>query len=131
MRGYCRAFVLLAASTQSLFAQQAAPLDDTQRLGQALFVQSCGVCHLKPQLRAVQFGPVLSTASAGGREDVMREIIADGTPRMPGFKHQFDQTQIAAIAAYLKTIPVPPQAAPQPARQESAPARAERNREAD
>ena len=35
-------------------------LNDTQKLGQALFVQSCGVCHLKPQLTAPQFAPVLS-----------------------------------------------------------------------
>jgi mono/diheme cytochrome c family protein len=39
-------------------------------------------------------------------------VISNGTPRMPGFKFQFDQAQIVAIAAYLKTVPAPPQSAP-------------------
>jgi len=34
-------------------------------------------------------------------------VIGDGTPRMPGFKYQYDSTQIAAIVAYLKTVPAP------------------------
>jgi mono/diheme cytochrome c family protein len=117
MRRMCLAFVLLAALPHYLSAQPAdAQLNDTQQLGQSLFVQSCGVCHLKPQLTAVQFAPVLSRDSLGGQEDVMRQVIANGTPRMPGFKFHFDQTQIAAIAAYLKTVPAPQAAAPSPAR---------------
>src|SRR5262245_30928782 len=94
MRITLLACLLLAASTPSLFAQQPA-LNETQKLGQALFVQSCGVCHLKPQLTAVQFGPTLSKDSLGGQETAMVQVIANGTPRMPGFKHHFDQTQIA------------------------------------
>jgi mono/diheme cytochrome c family protein len=126
MRSISLAFLLLAAAPQVLSAQQAdAQLNDTQRLGQALFVQSCGVCHLKPQLTSVQFGPVLSRESTSGREDAMREVIANGTPRMPGFKHHFDQTQIAAIAAYLKTVPAPQAAAPAPARKRENPAEAD------
>ena len=31
---------------------------------------------------------------------------------MPGFKYTFTQDQIAAIAAYLKTVPPPAAAAP-------------------
>ena len=107
----CTAAFLAGAA----LAQPAATsLNDTQKLGQSLFVQSCGVCHLKPQLTAPQFAPVLSKDSLGGQEDVMRQTIANGTPRMPGFKYQFDQTQIAAIAAYLKTVPVQQAAAPAP-----------------
>ena len=131
MRRFSVAVLLLAVSMPPLSAQQAVSLNETQQLGQALFVQSCGVCHLKPQLTSVQFGPVLSKDSLGGQEAVMREVIANGTPRMPGFKHQFDQTQIAAIAAYLKTVPAPQAAAQPPAPAPSAPARTERNREAD
>jgi len=37
----------------------------------------------------------------------MREVISNGTPRMPGFKHHFESPQIDAIVAYLKTIPAP------------------------
>ena len=103
-------FTIGAASAQPA----GSPLNDTQKLGQNLFVQSCGVCHLKPQLNAPQFAPVLSKDSLGGQEDVMRQTIANGTPRMPGFKYMFDQTQIAAIAAYLKTVPAQQAAAPAP-----------------
>ena len=104
------AVVVLAAARAS--AQQP-ELNDTQKVGQSLFVQSCGVCHLKPQLNSAQFGPTLSRESASGNENAMRQVIANGTPRMPGFKYTFTEQQIAAIASYLKTVP--PQAAPAPA----------------
>jgi mono/diheme cytochrome c family protein len=108
MRHICVASTILAALVTGASAQQP-QLNDTQQLGQSLFVQSCGVCHLKPQLTSVQFAPVLSRESLGGQEDVMRQVIANGTPRMPGFKYTFTQDQIVAIAAYLKAVP--PQAA--------------------
>jgi mono/diheme cytochrome c family protein len=44
----------------------------------------------------------------------MRDVIANGTPRMPGFKFQFEPPQIAAIVAYLKTVPAPTPAPPAP-----------------
>jgi mono/diheme cytochrome c family protein len=47
----------------------------------------------------------LSQASLGGQEDVMREVIANGTPRMPAFKYHFEPAQIDAIVHYLKTVP--------------------------
>ena len=108
------AVVVILAGTGA-WAQAADDLNDTQKLGRSLFVQSCGVCHLKPQLTAVQYAPVLSQDSLGGNENTMREVITNGTPRMPGFKYQYDATQIAAIAAYLKTVPVPTPEAPAPA----------------
>jgi mono/diheme cytochrome c family protein len=111
----CAAIVVFAATAAS--AQQPA-LNDTQKLGQSLFVQSCGVCHLKPQLTAPQFAPVLSRESASGNENAMRQVIANGTPRMPGFKHHFTETQIAAIASYLRTVPPQAAAAPAPAKRE-------------
>jgi mono/diheme cytochrome c family protein len=104
------AVVVFAAASAS--AQQP-ELNDTQKLGQSLFVQSCGVCHLKPQLNSPQFAPTLSRDSASGNENAMRQIITSGSPRMPGFKYTFNDTQIAAIASYLKTVA--PQAAPAPA----------------
>ena len=57
------------------------------------------------------YGPELSQSSAGGSVQAMREVIANGTPRMPGFKYHFEPEQIEAIAAYLETIP-PPAAPP-------------------
>jgi mono/diheme cytochrome c family protein len=89
-------------------------LDETQTLGRSLFVQSCGVCHLLPQMGAPRYAPALSRDSAGGQESAMREVIANGTPRMPGFKANFTPEQIAAIAAYLKTVPPTAAAAPRP-----------------
>ena len=106
MRHVTAASAILAALVTGASAQQP-QLNDTQQLGQSLFVQSCGVCHLKPQLTSVQFAPVLSRESLGGQEDVMRQVIANGTPRMPGFKHHFEPPQIDAIVAYLMTIPAP------------------------
>ena len=109
------AVVVLAAANAS--AQQP-QLNDTQKLGQSLFVQSCGVCHLRPQLNSPQFAPVLSRDSASGNEDAMRQVIANGTPRMPGFKYTFNDTQIAAIASYLKTVAPRAPDAPAPAKRE-------------
>ncbi len=109
------AVVVLAAAGAS--AQQP-QLNDDQKLGQSLFVQSCGVCHLPPQLNAPRYAPALSRDSASGNETAMREVITNGTPRMPGFKYLFNETQIAAIASYLKTVPSQTAAAPAPAKRE-------------
>src|SRR5947207_14174903 len=106
------ALLLLTSVVPPAFAQQPpdpTSLNDTERLGQKLFYQSCGVCHTKPQITSAQFAPVLSRASAGGSEDVMRETISNGTPRMPGFKYNFDSAQVGAIVAYLKRLPEPAQ----------------------
>ena len=105
--------LLVATLPQGAWAQPAetgTPLNDTQKLGQRLFYQSCVVCHTKPQITSGQYGPVLSKDSLNGQEDVMREFISTGTSRMPGFRFQFEPTQISAIVAYLKTVPAPPPA---------------------
>jgi mono/diheme cytochrome c family protein len=98
------ALILLAAISQGVFAAEI-HLNEQQKLGRRLFEQSCGVCHTRPTLVARMYGPELSKESAGGREDVMRVIISNGTPRMPGFKYTYTPEQIGAIAAYLKTLP--------------------------
>jgi mono/diheme cytochrome c family protein len=114
----CLALCLLAALPRAASAQT--QLTDTQKLGQRLFEQSCGVCHTRPTLVSGLYGPALSKEAAGGREDVVRDVISNGTPRMPGFKYTYDATQIAAIAAYLAIIPVP-SATPAPVRPQAAP----------
>ncbi len=102
--------IALAPPLQGARAQQAGgdPLNDQQLLGMRLFNQSCRVCHTKPQMTSPLYGPQLSQNSSGGQEAVMREVISNGTPRMPGFKYHFEPAQIEAIVAYLKTIPTPP-----------------------
>ena len=89
------------------FCQSAASqpaLNEAQLLGMRLFNQSCRVCHIKPQLASPQFAPVLSKSTFGGHEGALRAFIANGTPRMPGFKNHFKPAEIDAIVAYLKTI---------------------------
>jgi mono/diheme cytochrome c family protein len=80
-------------------------LNDTQQLGRRLADQHCGVCHTRPTLVSGMYGPELSRETAGGRQEVVREIVANGTPRMPGFKYTFNADQIAAIASYLSVLP--------------------------
>ena len=108
--------LVLAACLDGVGAQPAGgdqSLDAKQLLGMRLFNQSCRVCHTKPQMVSPLYGPELSQSSLGGQEAVLREVISNGTPRMPGFKYHFEPAQIEAIVAYLKTIPTP--APPSPA----------------
>jgi mono/diheme cytochrome c family protein len=97
----------LALSPTAASAQAANNGADQALLGMRLFNQSCRVCHTKPQLASPQYAPVLSMNTLGGKADVMRDTIANGTPRMPGFKYHFKPAEIDAIVAYIKTIPAP------------------------
>jgi mono/diheme cytochrome c family protein len=103
------AALLFACAPLSASAQSAATenLDNIQSLGMRLFNQHCRVCHTKPQLSSPQYGPVLSKDSLGGKDGVLREVISNGTPRMPGFKYTFQPAEIDAIVAYIKTMPSP------------------------
>ena len=105
------AAAFFVASASGVFAQGApdASFNDAQREGLRLFSQSCGVCHTVVQQRTRQYGPVLSRETLGGDEELIREYISNGTPRMPGFRYYFEPTQIGSIVQYIKTI------APQPA----------------
>jgi len=80
-------------------------LPDKEQLGWRLYEQSCSVCHTKPNLVSNLFGPALSRETLGGRAELVREVISNGTPRMPGFKHNFAPAEIDAIVAYLQTLP--------------------------
>ena len=102
---------------------QDASLGDQEKLGERLVNQSCVVCHLKQQITSDSYAPALSGATLGGKADVMREVISNGTPHMPGFKYQFKPAEIGAIVAYIKTIPAPAAAA--------APAKAKDSGDAD
>ena len=88
-------------------AQQADNLNDQQLRGRQLLAQSCGVCHLPPALNARTYGPPLNKAAANGDDNIMREYILGGTPRMPGFKHYLNDLEIDAIIAYVRTVPTP------------------------
>ncbi len=100
----CGLFVL-AASAHGAAAQQN-QLTDQQKMGRQVFAQSCGVCHLPPALGAKTYGPQLNKDAGGGDDDVMREFITNGTPRMPAFKYYLKPDQIEAIISYMRTVPV-------------------------
>jgi mono/diheme cytochrome c family protein len=116
MLGGFLAAAFVVASANAVLAQGApdAAFDGVQREGLRLFSQSCGVCHTLVQQRTRQYGPVLSRETLGGDEELIREYISNGTPRMPGFRYYFEPAQINDIVRYIKTIP--PQAAPASAR---------------
>ena len=99
------ALILLAGVPQGLFAAED-HLDEQQKLGRRLFEQSCGVCHTRPTLISGMYGPELSRAKLrrAGRAACACSS-ANGTARMPGFKYTYNPEQIAAIAAYIKTLP--------------------------
>jgi mono/diheme cytochrome c family protein len=106
---------VFAMTAPGAFAQAPdAAFNDAQREGLRLFSQSCGVCHTLIQQRTRQYGPVLSRDTLGGDEEAMRDFIGNGTPRMPGFRFNFEPAQISAIVQYIKTVP--PQAVPAAAR---------------
>ena len=101
----------LGASAQPLAADPS--LNATQLAGRNLFAQHCVVCHVKTLVTAVRsYGPALSKESLGGQDDVMRELIGNGTPNMPGFKYSLEPGGIGAIITYLKTLPPQPPAVP-------------------
>jgi mono/diheme cytochrome c family protein len=100
------ALVLLAAASFPSAAQQSASAPDAKQLeGLRHFNQACRVCHTKPQMTSPQYAPVLSGATLGGSEAAMRAYIANGTERMPGFRHHFKPAEIDAIVSYLKSVP--------------------------
>jgi mono/diheme cytochrome c family protein len=99
--------LLLLASGQGALAQQPADnLTDQQKLGRQIFAQSCGVCHLPPSLGAKTYGPALNKEAGGGDDEVMREFMTNGTPRMPAFKYYLKPADMDAIIAYVRTVPV-------------------------
>ena len=111
--------LLILAAAMGTAAAQPFPAADTltpqQLQGRNLFNQSCMVCHVKLQITSpAKYGPDLSKNVLGGREAVMREVISNGTPNMPGFKYHFEPGQIEAIVAYLKALPGPAPSADPP-----------------
>ena len=108
--------LLLAAWPQHASAQAAGDtLNDQQRHGRQLLAQSCGVCRLPPDMGAKTYGPPLNKAAGNGDDDIMREYITNGTPRMPAFKLYLKPEDIDAIIAYVRTVPVPAAAPARPA----------------
>jgi len=98
-------FFPLAARAQQ---KEAELLNPTQKLGQRIFQQRCGVCHTAPAPVFPMYGPALYKGLVDGNEDAIRQMIRDGSGKMPGFKHGMQDSEIDAIVEYLKTLPKPP-----------------------
>jgi mono/diheme cytochrome c family protein len=102
--------LLLCFSPLAVRAQQSdtdkAALNSTQKLGQRIFQQRCGVCHSQIG-NFPMYGPALHKDLVNGNEDVIKEMIRSGTSKMPGFKLGLQPAEIDAIVEYLKTVPKP------------------------
>jgi mono/diheme cytochrome c family protein len=60
------------------------------------------------------YGPPLYKDLVNGSEEAIKEIIRNGSAKMPGFKLGLQPSEIDAIVDYLKTVPKPAKSA-QPA----------------
>ena len=113
-----RAVWTLSLLAASLPLAALAQSSDAQRKGEQLFRQHCSVCHLKPSIVSNTFGPTLSQATVDGKETAIKEFVAKGTQRMPGFQYTLAPGEVDQVLAYLKTVPAPasaPAAAAKPA----------------
>jgi mono/diheme cytochrome c family protein len=80
------------------------PLSEIELAGRRLFAQRCGVCHDPVGQGRIQ-GPWLDrTSLEGTREAAARQVIEQGTRRMPGFRHALTPDEIDRILAFLKTV---------------------------
>jgi mono/diheme cytochrome c family protein len=86
-----------------------APVTAQEKLGMRFFNQSCRACHSENLSGVAPFGPLLWSGSANGDEVALRTIITEGTARMPAWKYRFSSEEIAAIAAYIRTMRVKPE----------------------
>jgi mono/diheme cytochrome c family protein len=92
-------------------AQQAnteKPLNDVQKLGQRVFQQRCGICHAPARAGFQMYGPPLYKGLIYAGEEAIKEMIWNGSGKMPGFKFGLQPAEVDAIVEYLKTVPKPP-----------------------
>ena len=116
MKRFASAFVFMFAIMPAAgWAQQgAATLNASQREGQYLFVQHCGLCHNKIQVNVpAPNGPVVTKAVLdNGNEAQIRTQLANGSPNMPGYKLMFEPAQMDALVDYIRTLNPAPAPAP-------------------
>ena len=80
---------------------------DAVTLGRRLFQQNCSICHTQATLTNPMYGPSLYRDVVNGKEDLVRDYIAKGSSKMPGFRYGLKASEINAIVEYLKTVPKP------------------------
>lgn len=107
------AILIAPVAAMAQTANGASSSDDTVSAGRRLFQQNCSVCHTQPTLTNPMYGPVLYRDLVNGNEEVMRNYIARGSAKMPGFRYGLKPADIDAIVQYLKTVPKPAARGPQ------------------
>src|ERR1700689_3841447 len=75
--------VPLSARAQQQQANTEKPLTDTQKLGQRIFEQRCGICHAPARGAFVMYGPYLYKGLINGSEDAIKQMIITGTSKSP------------------------------------------------
>jgi mono/diheme cytochrome c family protein len=86
-------------------------LTEQQARGRRLFNQSCAQCHRAysddmlngPSLQGVFKKPALPSGIPAN-DDRVRETIALGRAKMPGFRNLFADDQVDDLIAYLHTL---------------------------
>ena len=84
-------------------------MTDSQKLGQRIVTQHCGVCHFRIQINSTaSYGPLLSKANfENGREAELKGVITNGGPNMPAFKYLLSAGEIDAAVDFLKSVSSP------------------------
>jgi len=81
--------------------------NDAVTLGRRVFQQNCSICHTQATLTNPMYGPSLYRDLVSGKEEVVRDYIAKGSSKMPGFRYSLKPSEINAIVEYLKTVSKP------------------------
>ena len=78
--------------------------------GEAWFYQRCSLCHMGRIVKDDRYQPmaprldgVLKSATPE-REKAVRQLIQQGSQRMPGFRYNFTPAEFEELMAYLKTL---------------------------
>jgi cbb3-type cytochrome c oxidase subunit III len=80
-------------------------LSPAQLAGKKMFLQRCSACHLPGTPIGEPYGPFLDGKLVASRgEAAVRELIMQGSVRMPGFQYTLKLADIDNIIAYVKTL---------------------------
>jgi mono/diheme cytochrome c family protein len=97
----------VAAAVPYIASAQTTPqLTESQVRGRIILTQNCNICHLPQNPGSQTYGPLLNRASANGDDALMKQVIQTGLVKMPGWRYTLNDSQIADVIAYIKTLPV-------------------------
>jgi mono/diheme cytochrome c family protein len=84
--------------------------------GRKLFAQRCALCHIGASTEQPYGGWLDRQRIQTISEGVARQLIMDGTPRMPGWKYTLEPGQVEKVIAYLRTVTTSKKIDPMPDR---------------